>query len=133
MATNKETYQEIATKLSALRTSTTELNSSLVGVDNAQDVEDDFSEIFNHLNAIDTWTNDNIQRIDEETVLNDFLTSLKALMEDYSAKFELGNSQSGYGVSYGEGDVAGMKITVEKDGVVVSKVINKTVITGDDI
>lgn len=132
MATDKQTYQTIATALNALRTSTTELNASLVGVDNSNEVEDDFNEIFNNLSAIDTWVEDNIQRLAEEEVLNGFLTGLKQLMIDYKAVFEIGN-RDGYGLSYGDGSVTGMTIKVEKDGVKAEKVIEKVIITGDDV
>lgn len=133
MATDKQTYENIATTLDALRTSATSLNASLAGVDNSNGVEDDFNEIFNNLSAIDTWVEDNVQRLAEDEVLNGFLTGLKQLMVDYSASFELGNSQSGYGLNYGEGSVTGMTIKVEKDGVKAEKVIEKVVITGDDV
>lgn len=132
MATTKDTYQEIATKLSALRASATTLTSSLVGVDNSSEVEDDFNEIFNNLSAINTWVEDNIQRLAEDELLNGFLTGLKQLMTEYKASFELGDSD-GYGLSYGEGGVTGFTIKVEKDGVSAEKVIDKVAITADDV
>jgi hypothetical protein len=132
LATSKEVYEEIASKLSSLRLSATDLNASLVGVDNSSEVEDDFNEIFNNLSAIDTWVEDNIQRLAEEEVLNGFLTGLKQLMTDYKASFEIGNGD-GYGVSYGDASVTGMTIKIEKDGVKAEKVIEKVVITADDV
>lgn len=132
MATDKSVYEGILTSLTDIRHRLQDVDDAVEAVDNGSEVDAEFSALFDKLSTIDDWLNGEIVRVEQEVVMKDFLVGLKALMNEYQAKFELGNSESGYGENWGQGSVTGMKVTVVKDGVTVSKVIEKVVIVDSD-
>jgi len=85
------------------------------------------------IDSVRTWATNEIALINQEVVINSFLSELKAVFDKYNAKLEIGSSESGYGQSYGEGGTSGIKFSAEIDGVMGSKVIDKNVIIGEDL
>lgn len=85
------------------------------------------------IDSVRTWATNEIALINQEVVINSFLNELKVVFDKYNAKMEIGSSESGYGQSYGEGGTSGVKLTAQLDGVVGSKVIDKSVIIGEDL
>lgn len=81
----------------------------------------------NILNVKD-WATNEIELINQEVVINSFLSELKVVFDKYNAVMEIGSSESGYGQSYGEGGTTGVKFTASLNSVLGSKVIDKNVI-----
>lgn len=129
-------YQDILSKIASVVTEVQGIESALGEVDNGSEV--DLGAIKSELIQLTAWIEDNIEEIQANQVINDFLASLKTLMTEYAAVFDVVSTQAGvgYGEAYGEGGDAepmGIKITVMKDGNTASKVFETLSLSEDDI
>jgi len=131
--TDKVVYEDVLTSLGALHTASNNLNDAVALTPNGIEMDSELDGLVITMQQISTWAQNNINQINQEQVLNDFLASLKTLMLEYSASFEIGSTSAGYGVSYGEGEASGIRVTVEKDGVVSSRVFEGNSLTSDDL
>jgi hypothetical protein len=88
----------------------------------------------NALLAIISSAQDKLDLIEQEEVMQGFLSELKVVFDKYTAKIELGSTETGYGLSYGEGETAvGIKLTATFEGITATKEINKSVIVSGDL
>lgn len=85
------------------------------------------------IDSVRTWATNEIALITQEVVINSFLNELKVVFDKYNGKLEIGSSESGYGVAYGEGSSVGVKFSATVDGVTGVKDISKGVIFADDL
>ena len=85
------------------------------------------------LDSVRTWATNSIALINQEVVINSFLEELKVVFVKYNGKMEIGSSESGYGVAYGEGSSVGVKFSATVDGVTGVKEISKGVIVAEDL
>lgn len=131
--TTKEQLQEIIAKVSVAETALGSLDISTQPVDVDDELSPQFEAIYDSVGIIRAWASQKILEEDQEQVMNGFLGELKVVFDKYAAKLEIGNSESGYGTSYGTGGTAGVKFTATLDGVTASKEINKSVIVGGDL
>ncbi|MNV66456.1 hypothetical protein D3C71_1592110 [compost metagenome] len=66
--------------------------------------------------------------------MTSFLSELKVVFDKYTAKIEIGNSTTGWGMNYGEGETAtGFMLTATFEGVISTREINKSVIVSGDL
>lgn len=131
--TDKVLYENVLTSLGAMQTANNNLNDSIALTPNASEMDEELSDILLGIQLVEAWAQNNIDQINQEQVLNEFLASLKTLMTEYSAIFEIGSSSAGYGENYGEGEVIGIKVSVQKNGVQSSKVFEGNSLTSDDL
>lgn len=82
---------------------------------------------------VEDWATKQIEIINQEAVINNFLSELKDVFEKYKAKLEVLDEESGYGEGYGQGELNGVRFTATTDGVTGSKDILKGVIVSDDL
>lgn len=82
---------------------------------------------------VEDWATKQIEVINQEAVINSFLSELKVVFEKYEAKLEVLDEESGYGEGYGQGELNGVRFTATTDGVTGSKEILKGVILSDDL
>lgn len=131
--TDKVLYENVLTSLGAMQTANNSLDENIQLTPNAADMDDELANLVHYMQQISAWAQNNIDQINQEQVLNEFLASLKTLMTEYSASFEIGNTSAGYGVSYGEGEASGIKVSVSKDGISSSRVFEGNSLTSDDL
>lgn len=131
--TDKVLYENVLTSLGAMQTANNSLDENIQLTPNAADMDDELANLVHYMQQIETWAQNNIDQINREQVLNEFLASLKTLMTEYSASFEIGSTSAGYGVSYGEGEASGIKVSVSKDGISSSRVFEGNSLTSDDL
>lgn len=112
------------------------LLSASVGIaDPDNQLNPTFINIFENIESIEAWANQKLLlEANQEEVMTGFLSEMKVVFDKYTAKIELGSAETGYGLSYGEGETAvGIKLTATFEGVTSSKEINKSVIVGSDL
>ena len=131
-------YEDIQTEVDATKVSADLLTAKIRAVYGFEEQSELLNEVYNNLNFIGQWAQDNIEEIQETQVINDFLASLKSLMEEYSAVFDVVSTASGvgYGENYGEtgsSEPVGIKVSVSKDGNTDNKVFETLSLSEDDI
>lgn len=132
-----EQYKDVQVEVEAVKASL-DLLKSKIALTGSVENEGEVQEIETNLMTIHDWAAENIENLEGEQVLNNFLASLKTLMTEYSATFDVVSTQAGvgYGENYGQGssnEPVGVKITVEKDGVTSSKVFETLSFNSEDI
>lgn len=133
MTIDKSKFQAVIEQITNSWTEIQALSDTVNLADAENTFADEFSQIYANLTSVEQWANQKILEANQEMVMNGFLNELKVVFDKYAAKLEIGNSESGYGTSYGTGGTAGVKFTATLDGVTASKEINKSVIVGGDL
>jgi len=129
---DKSKFQAVIEQIVLTEDSNALLKSLVDQADESDPFITDFEVIEYKIEQIRVWASQKILEANQEMVMNGFLSELKVVFDKYAAKLEIGSSESGYGTSYGTGGTAGVKFTATLDGVIASKVINKSVIVGSD-
>lgn len=97
-------------------------------------LESDITIAENALMSIASAIQGKLVELSQEQVMTNFLSEMKLVFDKYTAKIEIGSNETGYGVSYGEGETAaGIKLTATFEGTTATKEINKSVIVSGDL
>ena len=129
----KEQYQLVLESINKVVQDTQDLETSLTDDQGNKQFPDEITDILTTLNVIEDWAQEGIDKLNQEVVINNFLSELKLVFEKYEAKLEVGTDEAGYGIAYGQGDSVGVKFTATVDGVTGSKEILKGVIVSGDL
>ena len=93
------------------------------------ELSDELLTISSTLNTIEDW----ITAKEEESLLEEFLAAQKALMVEYGMVIDVVSiGEVGYGQAYGSGD-AGIKFSIEKDGLTAEKVFDTISVSESDL
>jgi hypothetical protein len=110
------------------------LSGSVMLADPDNQFNSTFINIFEGIESIEAWANQKLLEANQEEVMTGFLSEMKVVFDKYTAKIELGSTETGYGEAYGEGETAvGIKLTAVLAGVTATKEINKSVIVSSDL
>jgi hypothetical protein len=129
----KEQYQLVLESVNKVVQDTLDLETSLTDDQGNKKFEDEITDILTTLNVIEDWAKEGIDKLNQEVVINSFLSELKLVFEKYEAKLEVLDEESGYGEGYGQGELNGVRFTATTDGVTGSKDILKSVILSGDL
>jgi hypothetical protein len=130
--TTKAQYEMVITDVDSTLTSLHTLEASIDLTDLILDGQITVAE--NALLAIISSAQEKLDLIEQEEVMDNFLAELKVVFDKYTAKIELGSTETGYGLNYGEGETAvGIKLTATFEGTTATKEINKSVIVSGDL
>ena len=130
--TTKQQYEMVITDADSTLTSLHTLEAAIDLTDLILDGQVTIAETA--LLVIISSAQDKLDLIEQEEVMTGFLSELKVVFDKYTAKIELGSTETGYGLNYGEGETAvGIKLTATLDGVISTKEINKSVIVSGDL
>jgi hypothetical protein len=130
---NRTNYEAVLTQITATQVSLTTLNTDVNTADSTNTFGSIFTNILAELTTINTWAANMVLQADQEVVMTDFLSELKAVFDKYTAEIEVGSAADGYGTSYGGGGNVGIKLSAMLNGVIATKEINKAVIVGGDL
>lgn len=130
--TTKQQYEQALADVHATVACLNTLETSVGLTDLVLDSDITIAE--NALMAIASAIQGKLNELAQGQVMTNFLSELKLVFDKYTATLEVGSSETGYGLNYGEGETAvGIKFTATFDGVVSSGEINKSVIVGADL
>jgi hypothetical protein len=97
-------------------------------------LDSDITIVENALMSIASAIQGELNELAQEQVMTNFLAEMKLVFDKYTATLEVGGAETGYGLSYGEGETAvGIKLTATFDGTTATKEINKSVIASGDL
>lgn len=134
MTIDKVKFEAVLTQLSIVQDAATLLGDDVDAADSENTFGVLFNSIFGNLASVEEWANGKIAEANQEEVMTGFLSELKVVFDKYTAKIELGSTETGYGLNYGEGETAvGIKLTASFEGVTATKEINKSVIVSGDL
>jgi hypothetical protein len=119
----------------------THVDESVVIISNIEDDPEVFQytdNIYTQIANIKSWSSSKINEIEKQEMLEVFLAQMRGLFIEYGAKLEIVSAAEGvgYGLQYGEGgasESAGFKLTIEKEGLTVSKIYETMILQGDNI
>lgn len=135
---SKSQYQSVLDDMNVLEDQF-DLSVALISsLDDSSEVFPNTSEIYTQIANIKSWSSGKINEIEKQEMLDSFLTQMRGLFIEYGAKLEIVSAAEGvgYGLQYGEGGAsenAGFKLTIEKEGLTVSKIYDKLILQGDSL
>lgn len=129
--TTKIQYEMVITDADSTLTSLHTLEAAIDQTDLILDGQVTVAE--NALLAIISSAQDKLDLIEQEEVMDNFLAEMKVVFDKYTAKIELGSTETGYGENWGGAGTTGVKFTVTFEGTTATKEINKSVIVSGDL
>lgn len=140
MATKAE-YQSVLDDMNVLEDQF-DLSVALISsLDEGSEVFPNTSEIYTQISNIKSWSSGKINEIEKQEMLQGFLNGMRGLFIEYGAKLEIVSAAEGvgYGSSFGEsyggtgGSEVGFKLSLEKEGLTVSKIYDTMILQGTNI
>ena len=132
----KAEYQSVLDDMNVLEDQF-DLSVALISsLEDGSEVFPNTSEIYTQIANIKSWSSGKINEIEKQEMLEGFLAGMRGLFIEYGAKVEIVNATDGvgYGLAYGEGgSEAGFKLTIEKEGLTVSKIYDKLSLQAADL
>lgn len=134
----KQQYQSVLEDMNVLEDQF-DLSVALISsIEDGSEVFPNTSEIYTQIANIKSWSSGKINEIEKQEMLEGFLTQMRDLFIEYGAKLEIVSAAEGvgYGLQYGEGGTsenAGFKLTIEKEGLTVSKIYETLILQGNNI
>lgn len=134
---SKAEYQSVLDDMNALEDQF-DLSVALISsLDDGSEVYPHTSDIYTQIANIKSWSSGKIDEIEKQEMLEGFLAGMRGLFIEYGAKLEIVNAVEGvgYGLQYGEGsgESVGFKLTIEKEGLTVSKIYDKLSLQAEDL
>ena len=135
---SKSQYQSVLDDMNVLEDQF-DLSVALISsLDDGSEVYPHTSGIYTQIANIKSWSSGKINEIEKQEMLEGFLNGLRGLFIEYGAKLEIVSATEGvgYGESYGTGGAsenAGFKLTIEKEGLMVSKIYDKLSLQAADL
>lgn len=133
---SKGQYQSILDDMNVLEDQF-DLSAALISsLEDGSEVYPHTSDIYTQIANIKSWSSGKINEIEKKEMLEGFLAQMRGLFIEYGAKLEIVSAAEGvgYGQSYGEGGTeAGFKLTIEKEGLTVSKIYDKLSLQAEDL
>lgn len=136
MATKQE-YQSVLDDMNVLEDQF-DLSVALISsIEDGSEVFPNTSEIYTQIANIKSWSSGKINEIEKQEMLDSFLAQMRGLFIEYGAKLEIVDvtTGSGYGENYGGelANQAAFKLTIEKEGLTVSKIYDKLSLQATDL
>lgn len=132
--TDTTLFEAVITQANGFQVSMDSLVESIYTADTTViEFEPQFDAVQDTIDSVKAWAAQKILESSQEEVMTNFMAELKVVFDKYAAQMEIGNSESGYGESYGTGSGVGVKFTASFDGITSTKEINKAVIVGADL
>lgn len=141
MATKAE-YQSVLDDMNVLEDQF-DLSVALISsIHDGSEVFPNTSDIYTQIANIKSWSSGKISEIEKQEMMDSFLMQMRGLFIEYGAKLEIVSAAegSGYGNSFGESyggaegsSEAGFKLSLEKEGLTVSKIYDKLSLQAEDL
>lgn len=138
---SKAQYQSVLDDMNVLEDQF-DLSVALISsIEDGSEVFPNTSEIYTQIANIKSWSSGKINEIEKQEMMDSFLNSMRGLFIEYGAKLEIVSAAEGvgYGSSFGEsyggteGSEVGFKLSLEKEGLTVSKIYDTMILQGDSI
>lgn len=137
--TTKAQYQSVQDDMNVLEDQF-DLSVALISsIEDGSEVFPNTSDIYTQIANIKSWSSTKINEIEKQEIMESFLTQMRGLFIEYGAKLEIlsASAENGYGMNYGmteQNDGAiGFKLTIEKEGLTVSKIYDKLSLQAEDL
>lgn len=138
MSTKAE-YQSVLDDMNVLEDQF-DLSVALISsLDDGSEVYPHTSDIYTQIVSIKSWSSGKINEIEKQEMLDSFLNGMRGLFIEYGAKLEIlsASAENGYGMNYGMAEqndgAIGFKLTIEKEGLTVSKIYDKLSLQAEDL
>lgn len=138
---SKQQYQSVLDDMNVLEDQFDLYVALISSIEDGSEVFENTSEIYTQIANIKSWSTGKINEIEKQEMLEGFLNQMRGLFIEYGAKLEIVSATegSGYGSSFGEsygGTEAGelgFKLTIDKEGLTVSKIYDKLSLQAEDL
>lgn len=134
---SKAEYQSVLDDMNVLEDQF-DLSVSLISsLDDGSEVYPHTSDIYTQIANIKSWSSGKINKIEKQEMLDSFLAGMRGLFIEYGAKLEIVDvtTGTGYGQNYGSelANEAAFELTIEKEGLTVSKIYDKLSLQAEDL